>query len=128
MEELFLHLDTLDIENRKYLLSMVDDIVNISPLLPSEVTQFYQLLKGTKPSTIILTTLKLISLLKTSKLEDGIQEKNYLVNLFVEYLESPYTMKCAYYLSNPTELSLCLTLIDEIIPEYESLATITSSS
>ena len=53
-EELFLHFDTLDIENRKYLLSMVDEIVNIAPLLPSEISQFYLLLKGNFISLFII--------------------------------------------------------------------------
>jgi hypothetical protein len=61
---LFLQYDTLTLHNQKMVLGMMDDVLRGSDLLTSELKSYCGLLQGKRPSTILLVSNHLISLIQ----------------------------------------------------------------
>ncbi|EGC29360.1 hypothetical protein DICPUDRAFT_159064 [Dictyostelium purpureum] len=110
---LFSQFDSLNIQNRKMILDMMDVLLTKNRISITELKDYCNLFKSELPSTVLLVSQHLTELLSKGKVNCEVLGRDLgLVQKLMEFLVDPCTLR--FYpilLNNKEELSLCYTLI-----------------
>ncbi|KYR01680.1 BEACH domain-containing protein [Tieghemostelium lacteum] len=118
---LFSQFDNLNISNRKMILEMMDLLLLRDRISQTEIKFYCNLFQSKYPSTILLVTQHLTELLKQMRISKDVLKECSLIEILLEYLVDPATLRFSAILDSTAnnlmdltdELTLCFQILQE---------------
>lgn len=113
-DHLLLLFDGLHTRNKKYILAMIEEILNDAQLSDQELTSYCLLLQRKRPHTMIMVMQQLTMLLKNKKISRERLEQAGLIHSFLDLAVFPIKLETAHAIADKEELDICLSFINDI--------------
>ena len=125
-ESLFLQFDSLAFRSKQFVLGVMNGVLENATLSQQELTNYCFLLERKRPTTMIMIMQQLSLLLSAQKLKNVDLEDAGLIHAFSDLAVFSLQLPTAYAFADKNEMSLCISLLDEIEGKQGALARISA--